>query len=280
MPLQLLQPDEITALTHLRAGVYGRNGTGKSTLGASIEGINTLVISVDDENIRPYVSKPNIRVAKIRRWRDVIDVYDVVAAKKSNIQALVWDTWSRVQDLALGHVCAYEPADPAKLREYIERIPKSPQDWRGWNQVGALCSEWQRNFNMLPVHILYLMQENDREQRYDDSVQTGPRLTPYALTGIRDSVELLGRLYVDVETGEPVDDEAPAVPTIELDVDTHNTKIPESAREVRKLFIGQHDRYLAKGPTHVLGRIVRNPTWSNLTEPLFQTNGQVKHPSS
>jgi hypothetical protein len=278
MPLQVLQPEEIVALTNLRAGIYGRNGVGKSTLGASIQGINTLVVSVDDENIRPYVGKPNIRVAKIRRWRDVMDVYDVVSSKRANIQALVWDTWSRVQDLALGHVCAYEPSDPAKLREYIERIPKSPQDWRGWNQVGALCSEWQRNFNMLPVHILYLMQENDREQRYDDSVQTGPRLTPYALTGIRDSVEILGRLYVDVETA-PTGGEAPEIPTIELEMDTHNTRIPETAQEVRKLFIGQHDRYLAKGPTHVLGRIVRNPTWQNLTEPLFQTNGLVKQTS-
>jgi len=265
------------ALSHLRAGIYGRNGVGKSTLGASITGINVLVVSVDDENIRPYINKPNIRVAKIRRWRDVIDVYDVVANPKNKIQALVWDTWSRVQDLALGHVCAYEPADPAKLREYIERIPKSPQDWRGWNQVGALCSEWQRNFNVLPVHTLYLMQENDREQRYDDTVQTGPRLTPYALLGIRDSVELLGRLYVDVDKapqGGEAGEVAPALPEIDLP-DAHNSKIPEAAVEVRKLFIGQHDRYIAKGPVHILGRIVRNPTWQTLTEPLFHQNGQV-----
>jgi hypothetical protein len=270
MPLQILQPHEVLALSHLRAGVYGRNGVGKSTLGASIQGINVLVVSVDDENIRPYLNKPNIRVAKIRRWRDVIDVYDVVVNPKNKIQALVWDTWSRVQDLALGHICAYEPADPQKLRDYIERIPKTPQGWQGWNQIGALCSEWQRNFNMLPVHVLYLMQENDREQRYEDSVQTGPRLTPYALSGIRDSVEILGRLYVDVEEPE-ADETVPLLP----EADAHNTRINEKAREVRKLFIGQHDRYIAKGPTHVLGLVVRNPTWASLTEPLFHQNGQV-----
>jgi hypothetical protein len=274
MPLQILQPNEVMALSHLRAGIYGRNGVGKSTLGASIDGINVLVVSVDDENIRPYLGKPNIRVAKIRKWRDVIDVYDVVANPKNKIQALVWDTWSRIQDLALGHVCAYEPSDPAKLREYIERIPKSPQDWKGWNQIGALCSEWQRNFNLLPVHALYLMQENDREQRYADSVQTGPRLTPYALMGIRDSVELLGRLYVDVEQ-TPEGGDAPQVPMLDMDMDAHNTRINEHAREVRKLFIGQHDRYIAKGPTHILGLVVRNPTWQSLTEPLFHQNGQV-----
>lgn len=273
MPLTILQPKDVLALDHVRMGVYGRNGTGKTTLAATITA-NTLVVSVDDENVRPYMNKPNIRVAKIRRWTDVMDVYDIVSAPKSGIQALVWDTWSRIQDLALGHICGYEPSDPAKLRAYIERIPKSPQDWRGWNQVGALCSEWQRNFNLLPVHALYLMQENDREQRYDDSVQTGPRLTPYALTGIRDSVEILGRLYVDVETG-PEGEEDDAPPLIELE-GGKNSVIPENAREVRKLFIGQHDRYLAKGPTHVLGRIVKDPTWPKLTEPLLHLNGRVK----
>ena len=273
MPLTILQPKDILALDHVRMGVYGRNGTGKSTLASTLN-LNTLVVSVDDENVRPYMGKGNMRVAKIRRWTDVMDVYDIIASPKSGIQALVWDTWSRIQDLALGHICGYEPSDPAKLRAYIERIPKSPQDWRGWNQVGALCSEWQRNFNLLPVHALYLMQENDREQRYDDSVQTGPRLTPYALMGIRDSVEILGRLYVDVDTGpEGGDEEAP--PIIDLEGGKSST-IPENAREVRKLFIGQHDRYLAKGPTHVLGRIVKDPTWPKLTEPLLHRNGQVK----
>lgn len=282
MPIEILKPQQITALTHLRAGIYGRNGVGKSTLGASIEGLNTLVVSVDDENIRPYVDKPNIRIAKIRRWRDVIDVYDIVNNPKANIQAIVWDTWSRVQDLALGHVCAYEPADPQKLRDYIERIPKSPDGWKGWGQIGALCSEWQRNFNVLPVHALYLMQEQDREQRETDAttMQTGPRLTPYALAGIRDSVEILGRLYVEVESA-PTGEAVPEVPTFELgDGRTPSTFIPEEAREVRKLFIGQHERYLAKGPTHLLGRIVRDPTWPKLTEPLFRLNGLAKQMSA
>jgi hypothetical protein len=276
MPLQILKPADVVALTHVRMGIYGRNGVGKTTLASTITGMNVLVVSVDDENIRPYLDKPNMRVAKIRRWHDVIDVYDVVSSPKANIGALVWDTWTRVQDLALGYVCGYEPADPAKLRTYIDRIPKSPDGWKGWGQIGALCSEWQRNFNMLPLHIVYLMQENDREQRIegDQSIQTGPRLTPSAMQGIRDSVEILGRLYVDVETA-PSDDVDGAIPDINLE-EGKSSHIPTTAREVRKLFIGQHERYLAKGPTHVLGRIIPNPTWQNLTAPLFSQNGKAE----
>ena len=273
MPLQILQPKDILALDHVRMGIYGRNGVGKSTLASTID-LNTLVVSVDDENVRPYMGKANIKIAKIRRWTDVIDVYDIVANPKSGIQVLAWDTWSRIQDLALGHVVGYEPSDPAKLRAYIDRIPKRVE-WAGWGQIGSLCSEWQRNFNLLPVHILYLMQEQDREQRFGEEgdIQTGPRLTPSALQGIRDSVEILGRLYVDLSRGEPGDDDAP--PTLDLN-EGRTTHIPENAREERKLFIGQHGRYLAKGPTDVLGRIVKDPTWHRLTDPLLRRNGQVK----
>jgi hypothetical protein len=125
------------------------------------------------------------------------------------------------------------------------------------------------------VHILYLMQENDREARFGEEgeVQTGPRLTPSALQGIRDSVEILGRLYVEVSTASgDGDDDSPPI----IDLNEGRTRIPEAAREVRKLFIGQHERYLAKGPTHILGRIVRDPTWDRLTDPLLRRNGQVK----
>jgi hypothetical protein len=238
--------------------------------------LNMLVVSVDDENVRPYMDKPNIKVAKIRKWTDVMDVYDIVANPKSGIQVLAWDTWSRIQDLALGHVVGYEPSDPAKLRAYIDRIPKAVQGWTGWGQIGSLCSEWQRNFNLLPVHIIYLMQEQDREQRYGEEgdIQTGPRLTPYALMGIRDSVEILGRLYVEVSTSsDDVADDAP--PVIDLN-EGSKARIPEAAHEIRKLFIGQHDRFIAKGPTDVLGRIVRDPTWHKLTDPLLRRNGQVR----
>jgi hypothetical protein len=72
-----------------------------------------------------------------------------------------------------------------------------------------------------------------------------------------------------------VDDDSP--PPIDLN-EGSKTRIPEAAHEVRKLFIGQHERYLAKGPTHVLGRIVRDPTWQKLTDPLLRRNGQVKQP--
>jgi hypothetical protein len=265
--------DKIAALTHVRMGIYGPNGAGKTTFAATIPDTErVLYVSVDDESIRPVSRLKHVRVVKLRKWNDLLTIYQALAHPNSKISVVVWDTWSRVQDLAVGKVCQYEPADPAKLVQYINSIPKNPHDWRGWGQVGALCSEWQRNFNMLPVHMLYLMQEQDRVREVEEDVRTGPRLTPEALKGIRDSLEILGRLYVDLQAPEVrTNGDAPLPPALDLLATPaqQSARIEPNVKEVRKLFIGQHDRYIAKGPTHLLGRVVLDPTWDKIVPPVM-----------
>lgn len=262
--------DKIQALTHVRMGIYGPNGAGKTTFASSIPATErVLFVSVDDENIRAVAHLKHFRVIKLRRWNDVLTVYQALANPTNRVTTLVWDTWSRIQDLALGKVCNYEPSDPTKLAQYIDRIPRSPDGWKGWGQIGALCSEWQRNFNLLPIHIVYLLQEQDR--RDGDDTLTGPRLTPEALKGIRDSLEILGRLYVDLappDQNTKIEEDPNAAP-IPFLMDSGQVRIDPNVKEVRRLFIGQHERYIAKGPTHVLGRVITDPTWDKIVPPLF-----------
>ena len=262
--------DQIQALTHVRMGIYGPNGAGKTTFASTIpETERVLYVSVDDENIRPVIHLKHFRVVKVRRWDHLLVIYQGLVNQKG-ITAVVWDTWSRIQDLAVGKVTGYEPSDPAKLTQYINSIPKSPSNWQGWGQVGALCSEWQRNFNMLPLHMLYLLQEQDRRREVEQDVYTAPRLTPEALKGIRDSLEILGRLYVDLGSPETEKKEGE---TFSLDGPGAD-RIDPNVKETRRLFIGQHERYIAKGPTHILGRVIDDPTWPKVVDPLFgRANG-------
>jgi AAA domain len=259
--------DQIKALTHVRLGIYGANGSGKTTFASTIpDRERVLYVSVDDENIRPVAHLRHFRVIKLRRWNDLLTIYQALSHPSNKISVVCWDTWSRIQDLAVGKVTGYEPTDPKKLTQYINQIPRSPNGWAGWGQVGALCSEWQRNFNLLPIHMLYLLQEQDRRREVEDDVKTGPRLTPEALKGIRDSLEILGRLYVDLE--------APETPSTDGEVPNFlagpsSDRIDPNLRETRRLFIGQHERYIAKGPTHILGRVITDPTWATVVDPLF-----------
>jgi len=266
--------DQIQALTHVRMGIYGPNGSGKTTFASTIPDTErVLFVSVDDENIRPISRLKHFRVVKLRRWNDLLTIYQAINQPQNPITTLVWDTWSRVQDLAIGKICGYEPSDPNKLSQYIDRIPKTPSGWPQWGQVGALCSEWQRNFNLLPIHIVYLLQEQDRRAEVagepTGDVKTGPRLTPAALLGIRDSLEILGRLYVDLTGPETRNDQEASTVPIPFLAGPQTDRIDPNLKEVRRLFIGQHDRYIAKGPTAILGRVIDNPTWDKIVPPLF-----------
>jgi len=257
--------ERMPGLTHVRMGIYGPNGAGKTTFASTIPASErVLYVSIDDENLRPVSKLKHYRVVKIRDWKHIWTVYDWLRNQKA-VTTVVWDTWSRVQDLAVGQVCNYHPSDPALLSKYVDNIPKNPHDWRGWGQVGALCSEWQRNFNVLPVNILYLMQEQDRqsETEFGTVTRTGPRLTPEALKGIRDSLEILGRLYVSLSSDDP------AAVTLE-----RGDGIDPNVKETRRLFIGQHDRFIAKGPTHILDRVITDPTWERVVPPIL--NGVVR----
>ncbi len=286
MPLQVLTPDQIPALTRARLGIFARNGAGKTTFAATIPELDetgarhrVMAASVDIENIRPYTTRKHYRVTKLSHWNDLLELYELVEyslrSEKMPVTDVVFDTWSRMQDLAIGKVTGYNPADPEKLRQYIERIPKRPEGWNGWGQVGALMNEWMGNFNRLPVHLYYLVQENDRENRTDNYTETGPRLTPEANRGLRDALEVIGRLYVIT------DEDSPAILTNgkaeDFDPnaakkggsDPNNRRIDPDALEERRLFIGQHERYQTKGPTHLLGRVIANPTWTNTVLPIL-----------
>lgn len=282
MPLHLVREADLVALTKIRLGIIAKNGVGKTTFVSTIPPEERVFFnSVDVENIRAVAHLKHFSINKLVRWNDLLDVYETTLAnlaKPKPPTVLVFDTWSRMQDLAIGKVTGYQPADPEMLRKYIDAIPKSVRGWEGWGQVGSLMVEWMSNFNRLPIHIIYLMQENDRENKFDEVLETGPRLTPVGATGIKDALEIIGRMYVEVG-GHEIDvsgnnsvseeDAAKIVGGLTKSPAILSRQIDPDAVEVRKLFIGQHDRYFAKGPTHLLGRVVSNPTWQNVVVPIL-----------
>jgi hypothetical protein len=274
MPLQILRPEDIPAVSHARVGIVAQNGVGKTTWASTIpakdaRGVEHRVLyaSVDIENLRPVLRHKHYRPVKLSLWNDLLELYELVDSStrsKTPVTDVVFDTWSRMQDLAVGKVTGYNPTDPAKLREYIDRIPKRPSGWEGWGQVGSLMNEWMANFNRLPVSTYFLLQEMNREEKFDESLDTGPRLTPEAARGLKDALEIIGRMYVEFEGEEVVQ-----IENLTATPDAHNRRIDADAKEVRKLLIGKHERFFAKGPTHLLGRVIENPTWNNTVLPVL-----------
>lgn len=287
MPTGFLQPADLESLLTVRWAIFGRNGRGKTTFLRSIppdlvfiyvtvgheRGLRAVADKLwipaagkkrpPDRNLIPYV---------LNRFNDLQQLLDTVDSliDRGIIHGMAWDTLSRVQDLAIGKIMNYEPNEPGTERQYIDRIPKTPRGYDHWDQVGALTLEWTRYFNRRPIHQIYLLQEQDREVKYDENVQTVTRLTPACYRGLYDDMEMIGRLYVEV-AGREVEGDVAAVTADEIikdgKGDQHHREINPDAVETRKLFIGQHDRYMCKGDTARLGRVIDDPTWAKLTAP-------------
>lgn len=279
----LVRPDDLSTAQFLRAGVFGINGSGKSSLAASAAraGHRVLVASVGVENTKPYRGYGGrIYTRKVRTWDDLFPLIkmldtglnhpDVRSGDSQFFDFLVFDTWTRMQGSAAKKIAGWDPpADINALGKKLMQAPKTPRGFEAWQQIGELSNQWIGYFMDLPMHILWLFQEETRTPttgQGERAIQTGPTkigpmLTPSAIIGVRDSLEMLGRLYdPDIE---PEDD-----PLGENSFGVIKREINPDRKEERRLLVGQHPLYLTKGPTHSLGYTVRNPTIKKLERAL------------
>lgn len=280
--MQLLTAEEIAFTWLARWVIYGDNGRGKTTLVSTIPPhIPTLVVSFDQENTRPLVGKPHIKIMKVNHWDEIGQILelfrarttlgdnnftpnpDFLSGKKPFFKALVFDTWSRAQGLAANKLIGYDPFAPGQdFKKFLREAPKNPKGWEAWQQIGALATEWMRYFMYLPVHTIFLAQEMEYEKRFGSKTyRIGPAFTPSALVRVKEICHLLGRLWVSTGGGE-----------INLAVsDEDRYAINPAAQERRYLLLGSHDGYDSKGPTDILGYCPENPTWELLARSLTAT---------
>lgn len=271
-PIEIKNPEDVATAGLARWGFYGLNGVGKTWFTRSIPSdLPTLVVSADEENVDPLRGFAHIKVAKITRWNQIGDLYDrlqklyadpdVKSGKKRAFKVIVFDTWTRVQQLARNKIMVYEPAGAEDASRYIDKIPSLPKNYEHWQTIGALAGEWMRNFETLPAHLIFLMQENKYDPKSStDHVAIQADLTKYALTDVMTTLKLVGRLYVDLEDKEG---------RVIGELDGGSTVIHEDAREVRKLLVGKHPVYRTKGDTTKVGYVVREPTWEKLSKALL-----------
>lgn len=309
MTLQLLRPEDITTAALARWGIYGENGVGKSTLLSTVclcqEGGNpddcrmTLVVSADQENIKPYLGKPHITVAKVFVWDDTVDVHmmlargvkhplvlgfirDAITAGGPRKEAFArrlaadgvkegaspffqlagFDTWTRMQALAAHKLVGAEVIAPEDTVRWLTTPPTTPRGYELWDKIGKLAADGMRSFNRLPVHTVYLLQEMSTKDKAEIE-RIVPALTPSALREVIALLELVGRLYVPFEKGG----DTTTVTADDL-APTANRRIDPNFREERLLLLGKHELYFAKGPTHKLGYVVEQPSWATLAKSL------------
>ena len=253
-------------------------GAGKTTFLATIPPpLRVWVISAGKENIKVLEPYPHIQVTKINRWQQLLDVYlfakrnlleedgKTPKVKPNFFDVIAFDTWTRKQILAMQMKAGRELVKEGDEAKYLTNVPRLGGDFTFWQQAEGLVTEWMGYFLDLPIHTLFMFQEITKDPQFEgDPLRTTLALSKSAITKPMEDLELVGRLYAEVD--EPTS--ADPLAGITSNPDPTLRRIDPNAKVTRRLLIGPHDRYLCKGPTHILGYTVENPTWEKLAKSL------------
>src|SRR5438128_12531556 len=105
---RLVTAEDVASSRLARIGLYADNGVGKTTFLTTVPG-RGLVVSADQENVKPLKGHADhIRIWKMNDWNDLDDILHLLQGKDTPFEWCAFDTWSRVQDMAINAVVGYE----------------------------------------------------------------------------------------------------------------------------------------------------------------------------
>lgn len=222
-------------LKRLAVCIYGRGGVGKTTLLGTMPG-KGLVIDVPQVEGGTSVlldKADKIDVVPVVAWEELDEVYQHLKRGSHDYKWVAIDTISAVQELA-------------KRKSIRERdLASDPHAilLQDWGKIGQLMAELIYTFRLLPIHIIALAQEKQRDRQGDDGRQITefqPAVSPASLDALLPSLYLVGRLFVYQN---------------------------DEGRWERRLRVGPHDYFLTKSravPGRELPTVVLEPNLGQL----------------
>jgi len=171
--------------------IYGQGGVGKTSLLRTMPG-KGLVIDVPQVEGGTFVLEDvadRIDVTEVRTWNEIEDVYWQLKEGKHQWQWVAIDSITGFQELAKRRVVAERSldADPHVI------------GLQEWGKMGQLIGDLVYRFRTLPTHTIWIAQERKHGGGDDGGpVMMGPDVIPSALSALKPSMLMMGRMYVEM----------------------------------------------------------------------------------
>jgi phage nucleotide-binding protein len=174
---------------YLKALFYGKNGMGKTRLGASGPR-DVLLVDCNEKGSLSVRNFPDVRVFPLEIWTDIDIAYWYLHKGDHPYKTVVIDTVTSLAQLCMKFVLGDEASrDPTK-------DPNMPSK-REWGKVGELMRTVILNFRNLDMNVVFLAQER---RGFSDDEEEAPEIFPEVSPSVRStltaSVDIIGRLYV------------------------------------------------------------------------------------
>lgn len=179
--------------------IYGRSGTGKTTIAGTFPG-PILYLDIKDRGTDSIHDVKNIDVMEVEVWDDFEDVYYFLKTNKEHgYKTIVIDTITQLQQMVMTDVMSKKKKSTQNVGDWGSMAK------RDWGDVAAIMKEWIDNFVGLPIdNVVFLAQERaDKPSEEDDDnlliPEVGPRTMPSVASSLNAAVSAIGNTFIRIK---------------------------------------------------------------------------------
>lgn len=186
---------------NISAVIYGRSGTGKTTLAATAPK-KQLYLDVRDEGTDSIADVKDIDVVEIDEFASFEETYWWLRKNPDRYKSIVIDTVSQLQTIVAQEVAA------SKNKEVGRDGPKWGElTQRDWGTISSIMKEWLGNYRdltRLGMDVIFIAQDRtfNFSEDYDEGEEgllvpeVGPALSPSIARSLNASVSVIGHTFV------------------------------------------------------------------------------------
>lgn len=234
----------------VKAVLYGRSSTGKTTLACDFPGPK-LLLDINDKGTDSVTDVKQLDVLACQSWVDFEQIYWFLKKNKDKYKTVIIDTVSMLQDMAIQQVLS------DSNREEGSMLTK-----RDWGEASGMLKTWIIYYRDLPMNVIFIAQDRVSNAGDEDDTEgqimpeVGPRLMPSVASTLNAAVSIIGNTFVREKI---------------IKVKTAEKKIVEKRKIEYCLRIGPHAYYTTKvrKPKSVeVPSFITDPTYNKLVANL------------
>lgn len=179
--------------------LYGKPGTGKTTLGGTFPK-PCLLIDVSEKGSDSVRDVKGLKVIRVNDWEDLELLYWMLRDNKAGFKSVIVDTVSYAQTLAIKKVLEEKgkAVEEGKVGGWGVMAKKD------WGEVSAKLGPWITNMRDLPLNLVMIAHDrvfnagDEEDEGSGDRIEpsVGPRLMPSVASTLNAAVGLIGNTFI------------------------------------------------------------------------------------
>lgn len=181
----------------LKVILYGKSGTGKTTLAASFP--KPILIDVREKGQKSVKTVKGLKMLAVKEWQDLLDIYWFLKNEDHDFETAIIDTVGNAQTLAIEWVMD-KNNKKGKAGDWGTMTQKM------WGEVSTMVKELTLNFRDLDMNIVYIAHHRVFQQNEEDAdtiaidPYVGPAVTPSVAAVLNAAVDIIGETFIGEKT--------------------------------------------------------------------------------